>query len=357
MRIAVDATVVSLRLKGAGRVVKNLLLTLPVVDDSEYVALAWPAGAAMLREAGVENVVEAPESGGLKWELRGLGRVAERAGADLVLTLREVVGFGGPPTLLHVAKAAELSPALGIGRPTDKALREGPVPAGHAARLGAAGRAGDGSLSRDGRVAARGRYSVDPHVIPPGIDPVFFEQVESPALGPYFLHAATGDRRDNSDLVLGAFALVRPIDARLILIGTPEAECTRLAEQARTLGVTEHVVFVGWVSDERLRELYRGAIAFVHPSRYEGFAGLQPLEAMAQGTPVVALHAPGTTEALEGAAELARTQHPEELAEAMRRLATDEVHRARLGEIGRERVSNLTWQRAAERFAEVFRAI
>jgi glycosyltransferase involved in cell wall biosynthesis len=157
--------------------------------------------------------------------------------------------------------------------------------------------------------------------------------------------------------VLRAFALLRPINARLVLIGTPDDERTRLGERARAVGVAEHVEFVGWVSDERLRDLYRGAIALVHPSRYEGFAGLQPLEAMAQGIPVLALDAPGTTEALDGVAELVRTEHPEDLADAMRRLATDEIHRARLGETGRERVCDFTWERAAARFVEVFKEL
>jgi glycosyltransferase involved in cell wall biosynthesis len=355
MRIAIDASVVSRRLKGAGRVVKNLLLTLPVVDDSDYVALAWPEGAAMLRQAGVENVVETPESGGLAWELRGLGRAAEREGADVVLTLREIVGFGGPPTVLHVAEPPAYRLRSGSGN----------RPAKHVAKDRILQAMLRGSVRRAARVTAasrttaewlRERYGVESPVIPPGIDPVFLEQVEPPPTGePYFLHPATGDRRDNSDLVLRAFALLRPTDVRLVLIGTPDDERARLAERARAVGVVEHVDFAGWVSDERLRDLYRGAIALVHPSRYEGFAGLQPLEAMAQGTPVVALVAPGTTEALAGAAELVRTEHPEELADAMRRLATDDVHQARLGETGRERVRDLTWERAAARFVEVFK--
>ena len=356
--LAMDATVVSRRLKGAGRVVKNLLAALPAVDpDTRYVALAWPEGANVLRQAGVEAVVELPERGGMSWELRGLGRAAEGEGANIILTLREVVGFGGLPTVLHIAEPPAYRLSAGAGNGPAKHLAKDrllqsmlPGSVRRAARVTAASRATGNWL--------RERYGVDPPVIPPGIDPVFLEQVEAPSVDqPYFLHPATGDLRDNSDIVLRAFALPRRRETRLVLIGTPDAEQERLAERARALDVGERVEFVGWVTDERLRELYRGTIALVHPSRYEGFAGLQPLEAMAQGTPVVALDAPGTTEALESAAELVRTEHPEELADAMRRLATDEVHCARLGEIGRERVRDLTWQRAAQRFVEVLGVI
>ena len=48
------------------------------------------------------------------------------------------------------------------------------------------------------------------------------------------------------------------------------------------------VTFLGPVSADELRVLYHHAEALVYPSLYEGF-GLPPLEAMAAGTPVIAM--------------------------------------------------------------------
>jgi glycosyltransferase involved in cell wall biosynthesis len=351
--VAVDATLISPGLKRAGRVVYNLLLMLPAVDDSDYVAPAWPEGAAMLHRAAVAKVVETPERGCLSWELRGLGRAAQRAGADLVLTLREVVGSRPPANRAPRRRGARVSPALGIREPTGQARRDGPAPPGDAPELGASRVPGDGSLSCDGRVAVRALWRGRTRY-PARHRPSVLRAGRIAGRRALFLHLATGDPSDNSDLKLRAFALLRPIGARLVLVGTPDDERARLGEQASAVGVAEHVDFADWVSDELLEGLYRGTIALVHPSRYERFARLQPLEAMAQGTPMVALNAPGTTGALEGAAELVRTEHPEELADAMRHFATDDVHRARLGERGRERVRELTWKRGAERVVRVF---
>ena len=361
MRIAIDATVVAARLKGAGRVVKNLLIALPKVDPgTEYVALAFPEGAQMLESFAADFAVAvAPPMSGLRWEVHGMASMAKSRGVDVVLTLREVVGFGGPPTLMHVAEPPSYRLALGWGKRSAK----------HVAKDWLLQVMLGGSIRRAARVTSasqttadwlKQRYGIESSVIPPGVDPLFLEQIPFPERDRthrYFLHPATGDQRDNTDLVLRAFALSGLSDVRLVLVGTATDTEGMVNQSARILGIDDRVEFAGWVTDERLRELYRAALALVHPSRYEGFAGLQPLEAMAQGTPVIALDSSGATEALTGAAELVRTEHAEELADAMARLARDEHARTELGAIGRERIRNLTWEAAAARFAEVLRWI
>ena len=128
----------------------------------------------------------------------------------------------------------------------------------------------------------------------PGIDPVFLEtEPRPPDDPPYVFHLASGDPRDNTDLVLRAAR-----GMRLVVAGAPEQLRERIASASAELGVD--LELTGWVSDERLRELYRGAVALAHPTKYEAYAGLPVLEAMALGTPAVVLDAPGATEAVDG---------------------------------------------------------
>jgi glycosyltransferase involved in cell wall biosynthesis len=144
------------------------------------------------------------------------------------------------------------------------------------------------------------------------------------------VHPATGDHRDNTHLVLEAFALSR-LDregVRLVLTGDPGRATPEIEADISRLGLTKSIDRAGWVPDLRLRELYAGAVALLHPSRYEGFAGLQPLEAMAQGTPVVVLDAPGVTRELRDCAVILSSPDPIELSTAMTSLSHDKLLRS-----------------------------
>lgn len=57
------------------------------------------------------------------------------------------------------------------------------------------------------------------------------------------------------------------------------------------------VKFVGEVTEKEKWELYRNAKAYIYPSEKEDF-GIQPVEAMASGTPVIAYRSGGTQESV-----------------------------------------------------------
>jgi glycosyltransferase involved in cell wall biosynthesis len=135
----------------------------------------------------------------------------------------------------------------------------------------------------------------------------------------------------------------RPV---LVLPGYPTAHEAELREHARTRGLEDDVRFPSWVSAQELEGLWELTRAFVYPSLYEGF-GLPVLEAMARGVPVACSDASSLPEVAGEAALLFDPHRPAQIAAALGRLLTDAGLRERLGELGRERARQFTWERSA----------
>lgn len=172
---------------------------------------------------------------------------------------------------------------------------------------------------------------------------------------PYLLYVGGFDRRKNVGALIEAYSLSRAREAAdLVLVGALGAEGEALSRKAAALAVGTQAVFLGYVSDEDLPALYNGAALFVYPSLYEGF-GLQLVEAMACGVPVIAANRTALPEVLDGAGVLVDPEDPVALAEAIDAVVFDQALAARLREQGLRVAAGLTWERAARRTREVYR--
>lgn len=140
----------------------------------------------------------------------------------------------------------------------------------------------------------------------------------------------------------------------LVIAGKRDVFSAELERQARELGVGERVKFVGYISDGELISLYRGAALYVNPSLSEGF-GLQGLEAMAQGTPVVAARATCLPEVYSDAAEYFDPHDAKDQAAAIGRVLGDDTLAERLRAAGTERIKAFSWRQMAEQTLEVYR--
>jgi alpha-1,3-rhamnosyl/mannosyltransferase len=101
------------------------------------------------------------------------------------------------------------------------------------------------------------------------------------------------------------------------------------------------VRLLGYVSDDELARLYRGAAAFAYPSRFEGF-GIPVVEALASGVPTVVSSHRSLDEASGGAALRADPDDPEAFADVLE-LSLDSPRGT-----GLEHASRFTWRACGE---------
>jgi glycosyltransferase involved in cell wall biosynthesis len=163
----------------------------------------------------------------------------------------------------------------------------------------------------------------------------------------YFLFLGGFDRRKNVGTLVEAFAHLPNDSPPLVLAGEHKWDFADVAQKINALGLSSRVLCPGQIADEELPAMYQGALAFVHPSRYEGF-GLQLVEAMASGVPVLASETSSLPEVLDGSGLLFDPENLDSIAQQMARIADDPALRSALAEKSRQRASFFSWRKAAE---------
>ncbi len=166
---------------------------------------------------------------------------------------------------------------------------------------------------------------------------------------PYALYIGTIQPRKNLARLIAAYARLYTQDDPgwdLVLAGGTGWGSEPLHEIARRLGVADRVRFLGYVPDEELDPLLRGARLFTFPSLYEGF-GLPVLEAQSCGVPVMTANNSSLPEVAGDAALLVDPTDIDAIADAMLRLSRDEELRRQLIAAGHRNVQRFSWAKAA----------
>ncbi len=171
----------------------------------------------------------------------------------------------------------------------------------------------------------------------------------------FALYVGTIEPRKNLPALLDAWQRLRS-PCPLVIAGKKGWLYEETFARVEALGLSDRVIFTGFVPDKDLPALYGAADVFVFPSLYEGF-GLPVLEAMACGTPVVTTTGGSLPEVAGDAALLVDPTDVDALTDALGHLLHDRALRDECRERGLARARAFTWERTARETRDVYRRL
>lgn len=205
-------------------------------------------------------------------------------------------------------------------------------------------------------------------VIPHGTDPELFRigerrrtdakligtRIETKDEPPFFLTVSTLHPHKNLDRLLEAFALFRAQhpEHRLVVAGLRGFAAEALETRRSSLGLDGAVTFTGWIPRAELYSLFERAQACIQPSRFEGF-GMPVSEALSAGIPLACSSIPPFSEVAGDLAARFDPDSTEQMAEAMRKVSSDEAFRTRAAAEGPVHARHFSWQETARRTLQV----
>jgi len=357
LRAGLELTLCELDRGGTARAAEGLQRALATRDDVEVVPIAQPGAAR-------------PGSGGRI--ARGLARELSWLPARLALQSRrlglDLLHCPGPlvPARSPVPLVVTIFDALSWRHP-EWLTRANVASHRLVVRRGVRRAAAVITASEHARGEIAEAYGIEQeriHVVPLGVDVQFTPgEVSLEVLaklgvhGPFILTVGTLQPRKNIEGVISAFErlVAHGADFSLVVVGGAGWGERQTAERIQRSPAGERVVLTGHVGDAELLTLYRAALCFVFPSRYEGF-GLPVLEAMAAGTPVVCSNRTSLPEVTGNAAAMVSPDDVEGLESAVGRVASSPELRAVMVEHGLAQAARFTWERCAAQTVEVYRA-
>lgn len=176
------------------------------------------------------------------------------------------------------------------------------------------------------------------------------------APGRFWLNVGTIEPRKNQHRLAEAYAQYRASSADprpLVLAGGKGWLMDDFQAHLRELGIAEHVVLTGYVSDNELIWLYRNCYANLYPSLFEGF-GLPVLEGMQFGAPTIASDNTSIPEVAGDAAVLLPADNVGLWSRALLHLELNLDERNRMSDAARARARTFDWKSSAASLLDLY---
>jgi len=168
------------------------------------------------------------------------------------------------------------------------------------------------------------------------------------------LFIGTLEPRKNIVRLVEAFNKLRNngIKSTLVLIGKWGWRSDAIKQSVENSPFKMDIQILGYIKNANKNSLYKQASVFAFPSLYEGF-GLPPLEAMANGVPVVTANTSSLPEVVGDAAVLVNPQNTEEIYQALKKVLTDKDFANVLASKGYSQAQKFAWDSTIKKTLDI----
>lgn len=168
---------------------------------------------------------------------------------------------------------------------------------------------------------------------------------------PYLFYVGNAHPHKNVEGLIKAFLSLQQkySNLKLVLSGYDHYFWQRLKQENQH----QEIIYTGFINDDELVALYKGAAVFVLPSFEEGF-GIPILEAMACACPVIASKGGSLPEVGGEACLYFDPASRDDMVEKISKVLNDDKLRQCLKERGLKRCKKFSWQQLAKKTLEVY---
>lgn len=168
---------------------------------------------------------------------------------------------------------------------------------------------------------------------------------------PYYLYVGRLEKKKNTSFLVEALAIVRSdypqIKEKLVLIGNASYGYDEVKYAIEEFNLGKDVIMPGWVEEADMPNIFKGASAFIFPTRHEGF-GIPVLQSLACGVGAAVSDIPVLHE-VAGEAVLYFDQNDKRaIADAMAKLVLDQDFKKTLVARGLEQTKKFSWLKCAK---------
>lgn len=167
---------------------------------------------------------------------------------------------------------------------------------------------------------------------------------------PFILYVGRLENKKNTPFLIEAFSIMREnnpsLKEKLVLIGNASYGYDEVKYVIEEFDLNKEVIMPGWVEEADLPLIFNAAVAFVFPTKYEGF-GIPVLQALACGLPTAVSDIPVLHEVADDAVIYFDQDDRNDIARALDLIVSDQSLRAKLVQIGPEQAKKFSWQQCA----------